>query len=95
MSWTPGDFKSDTLRGHERNSRRAIFAEWILQKELIGSGGRRPMSVRRLCDLKVNRTVAARAPGDNDFTFNNILDKLASCNYASKEVSCQTQGEGQ
>jgi hypothetical protein len=28
-----------------------------LQKELNGSGGRRPMSVRRLFDLKVNRTV--------------------------------------
>jgi hypothetical protein len=53
------------------------------------------MSVRRLCDLKVNRKVAARAPGDNAFTFNDILDKSASCNYASKEVSCQTQGEGQ
>jgi hypothetical protein len=36
---------------------------------------RRPMSVRRLCDLKVNRTVAAGAPGNNDFTFNDILDK--------------------
>jgi hypothetical protein len=72
-----------------------FFAEWILQKELNGSGGRRPMSVRRLCDLKVNRTVAARAPGDNDLTFNDILYKSASCNYASKEVSCQSQGEGQ
>jgi hypothetical protein len=53
------------------------------------------MSVRRLCDLKVNQTVAARAPGDNDFTFNDILYKSASCNYASKEISCQSQVEGQ
>ena len=50
ISRTPGDLKSDALRGHKFNGRRPIFVEYILQKVFKGSEVRRLMSGRCLCD---------------------------------------------
>jgi hypothetical protein len=50
ISQTPGDFKSDTLRGHELDSRQAMICRIDISDIIQRPGGRHPMSGRRLCD---------------------------------------------